>query len=47
MKCFFDIRIDIVVERIDTAFKANFVKLMGIPFQQGYYWGKGSRDIMD
>lgn len=47
MKCFFDIRIDIVVERIDTAFKANFVKLIGIPFQQGYYWGKGSSDIMD
>ncbi|MDT2750089.1 EAL domain-containing protein [Streptococcus parauberis] len=45
MKCFFDIRIDIVVERIDTSFKAFFIKLMGIPFQQGYYWGKGSRYI--
>ncbi|PIA86446.1 EAL domain-containing protein [Streptococcus parauberis] len=45
MKYFFDIRIDIVVERIDTSFKANFVKKMGIPFQQGYYWGKSSRYI--
>lgn len=45
MKCFFDIRIDIVVERIDTSFKAFFIKLMGIPFQQGNYWGKGSRYI--